>query len=112
MEEKKKSDSEFLSYSLMLDCGKATKKNILTLVLSEKKLLNVTKNHNPPFKLNGRSLNNLKMNCIHSKKSYSACRFLVYLAASQFSHISMPFSVSPVSVGSDICFISKEELKC
>ena len=44
----------------------ATKKiNILTLVLSEKKILNETKNHNPPppplplphFKLNGRSLN-------------------------------------------------------
>ena len=35
----------------------ATKKNILTLVLSEKKFLNETKNHNPPpFKLNGRSL--------------------------------------------------------
>ena len=32
------------------------KKTILTLVLSEKKYLNETKNHNPPFKLNGRSL--------------------------------------------------------
>ena len=30
--------------------------NILTLVFSEKKFLNETKNHNPPFKLNGRSL--------------------------------------------------------
>ena len=30
----------------MLDFGK--KKNILTLVLSEKKILNKTKNHNPP----------------------------------------------------------------
>ena len=36
--------------------------NILTLVLSEKKILNETKNHTPhpppppPFKLNGRSL--------------------------------------------------------
>ena len=30
--------------------------NILTLVLSEKKILNETKNHNPSFKLNGRSL--------------------------------------------------------
>jgi hypothetical protein len=42
----------------------ATKKiNILTLVSSEKKILNETKNHNPPFKLNGRSLihvNNLE----------------------------------------------------
>ena len=36
------------------------KNNILTLVLSEKKILTETKNHNPPppppFKLNGRSL--------------------------------------------------------
>ena len=32
------------------------KKNILTLVLFEKKILNETKNHKPPFKLNGRSL--------------------------------------------------------
>ena len=33
--------------------------NILTLVLSEKIILNETKNHNPPppHKLNGRSLN-------------------------------------------------------
>ena len=32
--------------------------NILILVLSDKKFLNETKNHNPPsFKLNGRSLN-------------------------------------------------------
>ena len=38
----------------MLNSGK--KKNILTLVLSEKKFLNETKNHNPPFKLNGRYL--------------------------------------------------------
>ena len=42
---------------------RTTKKiNILTLVLSEKKILNETKNHTPPppppppFKLNGRSL--------------------------------------------------------
>ena len=47
---KKKSDSEFLSYNLMSNSGKnfplcATKKiNILTLVLSEKKILNEKKN--------------------------------------------------------------------
>ena len=48
----------------MLNSGKKIrtlrnkKINILTLVLSEKKILNETKNHNPPppFKLNGRSL--------------------------------------------------------
>ena len=47
----------------MLDYGKEIrtlrdkkKKKIRTLVLSEKKILNETKNHNPPFKLNGRSL--------------------------------------------------------
>jgi hypothetical protein len=44
----------------MLNSGKkirATKKiNIRILVLSEKQILNEAKNHNPPFKLNGRSL--------------------------------------------------------
>jgi len=52
---KKKYDSEFLSYNLMLNSGEkkfavcATKKiNILTLVLSEKKFLNEKKTHNPP----------------------------------------------------------------
>ena len=49
----------------MLDSGKrfrATKKvNILPLVLSEKKILNEAKNHNPPFKLNGRSLTTTSM---------------------------------------------------
>ena len=50
----------------MLNSGKKNctlrdkKKNILTLVLSEKKILNETKNHNPPFKLNGRSLSLIK----------------------------------------------------
>ena len=33
-----------------------SEKKILTLVLTEKKILNEAKNHNPPFKLNGRSL--------------------------------------------------------
>ena len=47
----------------MLNSGKKfsalrnKKINILTLVSSEKKFLNETKNHNPSFKLNGRSLN-------------------------------------------------------
>ena len=47
----------------MLNTGKKIralrdkKNNILILVLSEKKILKETKNHNPPpFKLNGRSL--------------------------------------------------------
>ena len=50
----KYSDSEFLSYNLMWNYGKKfralrdKKVNILTLVLSEKKILNETKNHNPP----------------------------------------------------------------
>ena len=50
----------------MLNSGKnfvlcATKiLNILTIVLSEKKILNETKNNNPPFKLNGRSLRTLR----------------------------------------------------
>jgi hypothetical protein len=37
----------------MLNSGK----KFLTLVLSENKFLNEKKNHNPPCKLNGRSLN-------------------------------------------------------
>ena len=36
--------------------------NIPTLVLSEKKILNDTKNHNTPFKLNGWSLSILLYN--------------------------------------------------
>ena len=40
------------------NCALRDKKKILTLVLSEKKILNEDKNHNPPFKLNGRSLIN------------------------------------------------------
>ena len=49
----KKSVSEFLSYNLMLNSEKkialcATKKiNIITLMLSGKKILNEAKNHNP-----------------------------------------------------------------
>ena len=41
----------------MLDCGKFfrvlrdKKHNILTLVLSEKNILNETKNHNPPLQV-------------------------------------------------------------
>ena len=40
-------------------CALTKKINIITLVLSENKILNETKNHNPPppsFKLNGQSL--------------------------------------------------------
>ena len=45
----------------MLNSGKKIralrdKKKIPTLVMSGKKILNETKNHNPPFKLNGWSL--------------------------------------------------------
>ena len=62
VEEKKIIDSEFLSCNLMLKSGRNIrtlrdkKNNILTLVMSEKNILNETKNHNLPFKLNGRSL--------------------------------------------------------
>jgi hypothetical protein len=52
-EEKKLSDSEFLSYNLMLN---SEKKYILTLVLSEKKILNEKqKTITPSCKLNDRS---------------------------------------------------------
>ena len=38
------------------NCALRDKKiNVLTLVLSEKKFLNETKSHTPPFKLNGHS---------------------------------------------------------
>ena len=43
---KKKSNSEFLSYNLMLNSGK--KLNILTFVLSEKQFLNGKKTIAPP----------------------------------------------------------------
>ena len=47
-----------LNYGKRICALRDKKKNILTLVLSEKKILNETKNHNPPppFKLNGQSL--------------------------------------------------------
>ena len=45
-----------LNYGKKIRALRDKKKNILTLVLSEKKILNETKNHNPPFKLNGQSL--------------------------------------------------------
>jgi hypothetical protein len=49
-------------YNLMLNSGKIIcssrdkQKNILTLVLSEKKILKETKNQNPTCRLNGRTL--------------------------------------------------------
>ena len=54
--EEKKSDSEFLSYNLMLNSGgknsRDKKKNILNFrVVRKKKFLNETKNHNPPCTL-------------------------------------------------------------
>jgi hypothetical protein len=63
-EEKKKSDSEFLSYSLMLNSGKNSralrdKQNEYSNYRVVRKILNETKNHiplPPLFKLNGRSL--------------------------------------------------------
>ena len=49
---KKKFDSEFLSYNLMLNSGKKNsaikKMNILTLELSEKFFFNERKIHTPP----------------------------------------------------------------
>jgi hypothetical protein len=51
---KKISDSEFLSYNLMLNSGE---KKIFQLSRCPKKIiLNQSKNHNPPSKLNDRSL--------------------------------------------------------
>ena len=84
----------------MLSSGKkfrATKKiNILTLVLSEKEFLNETKNHNPPFKLNGRSLIIHKAcNSAGLKKSYP-CSLQVHLLhlisimSFKLGHVSIP----------------------
>ena len=66
MEEKKNNLIQSFCHNLMLNYGKKIralrdkKINILTLVLSEKNILNETKNHNPPFKLNGRSVRNMR----------------------------------------------------
>jgi hypothetical protein len=51
------------------------KKNILTLVLSEKKKLNETKNHNPPCKLIGRSLMQLVFGINISKTEHRGCQY-------------------------------------
>ena len=51
----------------------ARQKKILTLVLSEKKILNETRNHNPPqplFKLNGRSLRPIWNICVTNDHGY------------------------------------------
>ena len=70
---KKKSDSEFLSYNLMLNSG--DKKYILTLALSiKKKFWTKQINHNPPppCKLNDRSLTIvIVQRCLAFKKGLS-----------------------------------------
>ena len=43
---------------------------------SEKKVLNETKKHNPPFKLNGRSLNRQFKSAFSEKTSYTTEEFL------------------------------------
>ena len=60
----------------------ATEKiNIRTLVLSEKKFLNETKNHNPPFKLNGRSLTEVK---VQSSCKLRTCNIILYIFYKQY----------------------------
>jgi hypothetical protein len=66
---KEKKDNLIQSLNLMLNSGKKfralrdKKKEIfLTLMLSKKKNLNETKNHNSPCKINGRSLRNNRQN--------------------------------------------------
>ena len=60
-------DSEFLLYDLMLNSGKkialcaTTKINIITLVLSEKKIWTKQKNITLPVRLNGQSHTNKKL---------------------------------------------------
>jgi hypothetical protein len=72
---KKKSDSEFLSYNLLLNSGNKIRalreKKIITLVLSEKfwtKQKTIT-THPSPCKLNGRSL-------IKLQPTFKACNIL------------------------------------
>jgi hypothetical protein len=53
-----KPEVEFTNSNKKIALCAIKKINILTLVLSEEKFLNEPKNHTPPpFKLNGRSLN-------------------------------------------------------
>ena len=48
--------------------------NILILVLYEKKILNETKNHNPPFKLNGWSLRwSMSLRLFHQSDTIMNC---------------------------------------
>ena len=60
------------------------KKKILTLVLSEKKILSETKNHNPPFKINGRSLNQM---ITHSVRVKIHIVLKYYIFTSNFARI-------------------------
>jgi hypothetical protein len=61
-------------------CASRYKKiNIVTLVLSEKKILNETKNHNPPFKLNGRSLNVLRKLKYRLNRNYLEKLYLTFI---------------------------------
>ena len=61
----------------------ATKKNILTLVLSENKFLNETKNHNPPCKLNGWSLKwDLNFNFFYRGTTYATNHSTQYVVIS------------------------------
>ena len=63
----------------------ATKKNILTLVLSEKKkILNEKQNHNPPCKLNGRSLIHLICYRIDIICTYSNTYYFILYYSAQF----------------------------
>ena len=59
-----------------------TKKNILTLVLFGKQILNETKNHNPPpFKLNGRSLTHAYIYKSQKHKLWISIHLNIKLAA-------------------------------
>ena len=77
VEGEKKSDSEFLSYNLMLNSGKkfarlARQKINSNSRVVRKKISKRSKNHNPPCKLNGRSLtlDEYENLIIHSRIQY------------------------------------------
>jgi hypothetical protein len=111
------------------DFGGGKKINILTLVLSGKKILNETKNHNPPCKLNGRSLYEIKLSILLTMYILTACYIHIFdhtrltcpLVADDLTWLPIRFlrpalflfedSVFIPSVSSPIYFVCDESFK-
>ena len=75
--------------------------NILTLVLSGKKFLNETKNHNPPCKLNGCSLNSYGFHSLLFL--FSDSEHHQYLSSFNIEILNLIF-ISPPTINN--CFIA------